>query len=477
MRNSVARNYVYNLSYQMLTLLTPLITTPYLARVLGPEGIGEYSFSYSVVAYFVLLAQFGITQFALREIAYHQEDPEARSRIFFEVIGFQIFTVTVSLLSYYFLGEYWGAPSEIYWVQALHIIAVLFDVSWFFQGMEEFGKIVFRNFVVRFVNIAILFLFVKSPEDLVFYAFLMGVMNVVSGLLIAPFLVSYVHLVPLRTVHPFRHWKSILQLFLPQVAIQIYVVMDKTMLGYFSDVYTESGYYEQADKVIKLLLTIVTSLGAVMLPRVAATVAQGDMEKVRRYMMASYQFSFFLAVPMGFGLLAMASNFVPWFFGPGYEPVALVMMILSSVPLAISLSNVTGIQFMVPMNRQNQLTLSVVIGAVFNFCINLYLIPHYFALGVALATMLTEWLVTAVQFYLVRDFFRAKDVLMEGKNYIASGLIMLAAVGLLASCLTPSMVHTVLIAAVGALLYGGLLWRMKDSMVHEMVNKIRMRLW
>ncbi len=468
---------MYNLSYQMLTLLTPLITTPYLARVLGPEGIGEYSFSYSVVVYFILLAQFGITQFALREIAYHQEDPEARSRTFFEVIGFQIFTVSASLLSYYFLGKYWGAPSEIYWVQALHIIAVLFDVSWFFQGMEEFGKIVFRNFAVRFVNIAILFLFVKSPEDLVFYAFLMGVMSVVSGLLIAPFLVSYVQLVPLRTVHPFRHWKSILQLFLPQVAIQIYIVMDKTMLGYFSDTYTESGYYEQADKIIKLLHTFVTSLGAVMLPRVAATVARGDMEKVRRYMMASYRFSFFLAVPMGLGLLAVASNFVPWFFGPGYEPVALVMMILFSVPLAISISNVTGFQFMVPMNRQNQLTLSVVIGAIFNFCINLYLIPHYFALGVAVATLLTEWLVTAVQFYLVRDFFRAKDVLMEGKNYIASGLIMLAAVGLLASCLTPSMVHTVLIAAVGALLYGGLLWRMKDSMVHEMVNKIRMRLW
>ena len=190
---SLSKNYLYNLSYQILTLVTPLITTPYISRVLGVDGIGEYSFSYSIVAYFVLLAQFGITNFAQREIAYHQDDSSAHSRIFFEVISFQLLTVLVSLICYYILGIAWQVSSQIYWVQVLNIVAVLFDVSWFFQGLEEFGKIVVRNFIVRLANIAFLFLFINSPDDLILYTFIMGGMNVISGILICLFLKDYVH--------------------------------------------------------------------------------------------------------------------------------------------------------------------------------------------------------------------------------------------------------------------------------------------
>lgn len=473
---SLSRNYIYNLSYQILTLLTPLITTPYISRTLGVDGIGEYSFSFSIVAYFVLLAQFGITNFAQREIAYHQEDRAAQSRIFFEVISFQVLTVVFSLACYYLLGIVWGIDSKIYWVQALNILAVLFDVSWFFQGLEEFGKIVFRNFIVRLANIALLFLMIKTPDDLVLYTFIMGGMNVVSGILICLFLKDYVHKVSINTIHPFRNWKPILQLFLPQVAIQIYVVLDKTMLGLFTDAYTENGYYEQADKIIKLLLTIATSLGTVMLPRMASTVAKGEMETARKYMMASYRFSFFLTIPMCFGLIAVSSNFVPWFFGPGYEPVAGVLVIISSILIAVGLSNVTGIQFMVPMNRQNQLTLSVIAGAIFNFAINLYLIPHFYSTGVAIATVLTEWLVTFVQFYLVRDFFHVFDIFAESKNYLISGLIMLVVTCMMSRYLTPSIIHSLLIVMVGSAVYATGLLFIRDQMVWVFINKVRQKL-
>lgn len=472
---SLSKNYLYNLSYQILTLLTPLITTPYISRVLGIDGIGEYSFSYSIVAYFVLLAQFGITNFAQREIAYHQDDREAQSRIFFEIISFQILTVVISLICYYILGRMWHVDSQIYWVQALNIVAVLFDVSWFFQGLEEFDKIVVRNFIVRLANIALLFLLIKSPDDLILYTFIMGGMNVVSGILICLFLKDYVHKVSINEIHPFRNWKPILQLFLPQVAIQIYVVLDKTMLGFFADSYVENGYYEQADKIIKLLLTIATSLGTVMLPRMAATVARGEMEAARKFMIASYRFSFFLTIPMCFGLITVSSNFVPWFFGPGYEPVAGVLNIISSMLIAIGLSNVTGIQFMIPMNRQNQLTLSVIAGAIFNFIINLYLIPNFYSTGVAIATVLTEWLVTFVQFYLVRDFFSGFDIFSQGKNYFFSGFIMLLITGVLSHCLTSSIMHSLILVLIGSVIYGGILFIAKDQMVMIFINKIKER--
>lgn len=470
---SLSKNYLYNLSYQILTLLTPLITTPYISRTLGVGGIGEYSFSYSIVAYFVLLAQFGIANFGQREIAYHQEDKEAQSRIFFETISFQILTVSLSLVCYYILGIEWGVDSQIYWVQALNIVAVLFDVSWFFQGLEEFGKIVTRNFIVRLANIAFLFLFIKSPDDLILYTFIMGGMNVVSGILICLFLKDYIHRVPLNEIHPFRNWLPIFQLFLPQIAIQIYVVLDKTMLGFMANDFTENGYYEQADKIIKMLLTIATSLGTVMLPRMASMVAKGEMETVKKFMMNSYRFSFFLTIPMSFGLITVAPNFVPWFFGPGYEPVFSVLAIISTMLIAVGISNVTGIQFMIPTNRQNQLTLSVIVGAIFNFVVNLYLIPHFYSTGVAIATVLTEWLVTFVQFYLVKDFFKVSDILSQGKNYLLGGLVMLVITGTISYYLTPSIIHSLFITLVGCGVYGSILVILKDEMVFLFLDKVK----
>lgn len=470
---SLSKNYLYNLSYQLLTLLTPFITTPYISRVLGVNGVGEYSFSYSVVAYFVLLAQFGITNYAQREIAYHQEDDLVQSRIFFEVMCFQVLTVLISLISYYFIGKIFNMVSIIYWVQALNIIAVLFDVSWFFQGLEEFGKIVFRNFIIRLINIILLFLLVKSSSDLILYTFIMGGMNVVSGFFICLFLGNYIHRVSIKEIHPLRNWKPILQLFLPQVAIQIYVVLNKTMLGFFSDSYIENGYYEQADKIIKLLLTIATALGTVMLPRIASTVAKGEIEAVREYMMKSYRFSLFLTVPLCFGLISTASNFVPWFFGVDYEPVSGILAILSSILIAVGLSNVTGIQFMVPMNRQNQLTVSVIIGAIFNFIINLYLIPRYYSMGVAFSAVFTEWLVTIIQFYLVRDFFEIRSILIQTKSYLFGGIMMFIGTEVLSRQLTPSILHSMIVIFVGIIIYSTVLWSVKDEIILLSINKIK----
>lgn len=470
---SISRNYLYNLSYQILTLLTPLITAPYISRTLGVNGIGEYSFSYSIVAYFVLLAGFGIPSYAQREIAYNQDDPYGQSRIFWEVISLQIIFVTLSLTGYYTLGKVWGVDSQIYWVQALNIVAIFFDVSWFFQGLEEFGKIVFRNFLVRIVNIALLFLLVKTPDDLILYTFIMAGMNVVSGLLICLFLKNYIRRVPISEIHPFHNISTVLQLFLPQIAIQVYVILDKTMLGFWADTYIENGYYEQADKIVKMCLSVATSLGTVMLPRIAFTFAQGSIEKVREYMMKSYRFIFFLSIPMCFGLIVTASNFVPWFFGPGYEPVAKLIAIESTVIITIGLSNVTGVQFMVPTKRQNELTFSVAAGAIFNFVINLFLIPAFMSTGVAIATALTELVVTTVQFWLVRDFFSVKEILKQCRTYLAGSIVMIFGVSFLAKTLSPSILHTLILIIVGGLMYIACLLLMKDDMLCLAIGKVK----
>lgn len=476
MAKSITRNYIYNLSYQILTLITPFITIPYLSRVLGTDGIGEYSFTFSVVTYFVLAANLGVSNYAQREIAYAQEDTYRQSRTFFEVNVLRFLLVLVSLVVYYFVVASWQVSHTIYWLQALNIVAVAFDISWFFQGLEEFGKIVFRNFLVRLTNVVLIFVLIHASSDLLIYTALMGVMNIISGLLIWFYVPQYVHRVPIKEWHPFRNFDYILQLFLPQIAIQIYVVMDKTMLGVLSGSYAENGYYEQADKIVKLLLTIATSLGTVMLPRISHAYAQGRRAEVKRYMLRSFQFTWFLTIPMCLGIIAIAPNFVPWFFGPGYEPVILVLQVISGIIIAVGISNVIGIQYLIPTNRQNELTLSVTLGALFNLVLNYLLIPHYQAVGVAMATLLTEFLVTGIQFYLVRKDFNFCTIVKLSFPYWLVGGVMFLTVYLGGKSLTPSFMHTAGMAAIGGMIYIVFLFCGKDKLLYEVLQQLQNKL-
>lgn len=473
MSKSISKNYIYNVSYQLLTLITPFITTPYLSRVLGPHGIGIYSYTTSIVSYFILLSSLGIANYAQREIAYNQDNPQIQSRTFFEINLLRIILISISLGVYYLTIIHFPDDHLVYWIQALNIIAVLFDISWFFQGLEEFGKIVFRNFVIKVLSVVLIFVLIHNPDDLNKYIFLLGFMNILSGISIWFYLPRYLVKVPWKEIKIFRNFSIIIQLFLPQVAIQIYTVLDKTMIGAITGSPLENGYYEQAEKVVKLSLTIVTSLGTVMMPRIAYSYAHGKIDAIKEDMMRSYRFVWFLTIPMFFGFIAVSSNFVPWFFGPGYEKVVPLMQILSGLVIAIGLSNVTGIQYLLPTNQQNKLTLSVVIGAITNFVLNLLLIPHLQSIGAAIASIIAECVVTGVQFYIVRNVFSIVNIIASMKKYFISGCIMFAAIFTLAFILPPSIIHTFIIIAIGLGCYLGLLSLLKDSMLYMAINKIK----
>ena len=476
MSKSVSKNYIYNVSYQLLLLITPFITTPYLSRVLEPAGIGTYSYTYSIVSYFILLASLGVADYAQREIAYQQDNPHLQSRTFYEVNCIRFLLVGLSLCVYYFVVSSFAGDHLIYWYQALNIIAVLFDISWFFQGLEEFGKIVLRNFIIKFASIILIFVLIHEPTDLNKYVCLIGMMNVLSGLSIWLYLPKYLVSVPRREIKPFRNFSIIIQMFLPQIAIQIYTVLDKTMIGVMTGSPLENGYYEQAEKVVKMSLTIVTSLGTVMLPRIAYAYAHKDYETIRTSMMHSYRFVWFLTVPMFCGFIAVSNNFVPWFFGPGYDKVIPLMQILSGLVIAIGLSNVTGIQYMLPTNQQNKLTLTVVCGAVVNFVLNLFLIPMMQSIGAAIASLIAEITVTTVQFYMVRNVFSIFQIFYLASRYFVSGIIMLIIIWLIGHTLSPTIIHTFIIISIGGILYFGLLFLFKDDMLLIASDKIHKKL-
>lgn len=341
-KKSIAKNYIYNLIYQTLTLILPLITTPYISRVLGAEGIGIYGYTYSIVSYFILFGSLGVALYGQREIAYTSEHPEKRMKTFLEIVIFRFITVAIAIVVYFLTFMRAGEYQVFYKILLFELIATAFDISWFFQGLEEFKKTVIRNILVRLVSVSLVFIIVKNPEDLIRFFWIYSLADFIGNLSLWLYLPKYFKGQKIKNLNIWVHIAPILLLFIPQIANQVYNMLDKTMIGKIIPDKTEVGYYEQAQKVIRLLLTIVTSLGVVMIPRMASTFASGNKQKVNDYMKKSFNFVFFLSFPLIFGIISISKAFVPIFFGAGYDKVVVLINIISPIVLLLGIANATG---------------------------------------------------------------------------------------------------------------------------------------
>lgn len=459
---SIKKNYIYNTCYQILLLVTPLVVTPYISRVLGPDGIGTVSYAESIVSYFSLFASMGITTYGQREISYVQDNIEKRSIVFWNTKILSLCTSGTSLLAYVFYILFYS-NSKVFIILALNIFSVLVDVTWFFQGMEDFKKVVSRNAVFKLLNISYIFIMVKNPDDILKYVFGTAFFLMVGNISLWRCLPQYISRLHLKDLHPFKDIKIVLSLFVPTIAIQIYTVLDKTMIGIITHDSFENGYYEQALKISRMLLMLVASLGTVMIPRIGYHFEKGDTEEVRRLMYRGYKFVWFLGIPLCLGLIMVSDNFVPWFLGDGYGRVSVLLKILAFLILAIGINNVTGIQYLIPTKRQGIFTITATIGACTNFILNVCLIPILYSAGAAIASVAAETFIAVVQLIIVKKELSGLKILKSGINYYLSGAVMAVLLLFEKSLLSPSILHTAFLVVSGAFVYFLMLLILKDE--------------
>ena len=423
-KKSITKNYIYNMIYQVLILVLPLITTPYLSRVLGAEGIGIYGYTYSIVTYFILFGSLGVALYGQREIAYANENVNKRKKVFIEIIIFRFITIFISTIFYLLIFTRKNEYQIYYRILVFELIAAAFDISWFFQGIEEFKRTVTRNVLVRLCSVILVFIIVKTKEDLVKFTLIYSIADLIGNLSLWLYLPKYFKGIKVKNINVLKHLPQIILLFIPQIANQIYKVLDTTMIGKIVANKAETGYYEQAQKVIRLLLTIVTSLGVVMIPRMASTYASGDKEKIRNYLKMSFKFVFFLAFPIMFGIISISSAFVPVFLGKGYDKVIVLINIISPILILMGMGNVLGTQYLLPTKKQKEYTISVTIGVIVNFVLNYILIKKYQSIGASIATVLSEAVIVFIQYQYIKNEINFKKIVNLGWKYLASSLIM-----------------------------------------------------
>ncbi|MGN8844463.1 flippase [Niallia sp. HCP3S3_B10] len=467
---NLKKNFIYNITYQVATLVIPLITIPYVSRILGKSGIGINAYTNSIVQYFILIGTIGISLYGSREIAYIRDNKNQLSITFWGIFSLKFITSIFSLILFFFFLMFVDSFKVIFLIQSILIIAAAIDISWLFIGLEDFKKTVVRNLLVKLLGVLCVFIFVKNPEDLWKYVFILTFSQFLGNLSLWFYLPKIVNVIKMSWNEIKKHFFPSIVLFIPQIAIQVYVILNKTMLGIFSNV-DEVGIFENADKIVKVILAIVTSMGIVMLPRVSNTFAKGEMNQVKDYLYNSFNFSSYLSFPLAFGLASIAMNFAPWFFGEAFKNTGIIITIISPIIIFIAWSNVIGQQYLMPTKQVRKFTLSVLIGAIVNFVLNLYLIRLYHAVGAAIATLIAEILVTLVQFYLVRKALDITRMLKSTWKYFVSSLLMYISIRLLSPFITNEF-KLLFQIVVGIVVYFSLLFLFKSTLNKMVFNNI-----
>lgn len=449
----VIKNYLYNVIYQVLLLIVPMITVPYIARVLGPDLVGINEYTNSWMTFFLLVGQMGIALYGNREVAYHREKKEERSRIFWGIELLQALTITTALVTYLVAVFLFSSTFKKYFLlQAFWILAAGVDVSWYFMGMEDFQRIVTRNLIVKLISVGLIFAVVKNHGDLGIYIAILGLSSLAGNLTLWPYLRKEIQWVPIKKWKPFSHFYPALLLFVPTITTQVYLVVNRLMLGRMST-QNQLGQFGNTDKLVKVVLAVVTASGQVMLPHIANKFSNGDIKGVRKSLYNSFDFITALAVPMMFGLMAIAEPLAPWFLGHSFAPAGELMMIESPIILFIAWSNVTGTQYLMPVNRTNEYTISVSIGAVVNIIANTFLIAMFAAKGAALATDISELAVTIVQLFYIRNTISRRKLFSSIWKYFVCGFIMFVVVYRLSHIINMSVPNLIVEVVAGAVVY------------------------
>lgn len=469
---SVIKNYIYNTLYQVMLLFIPLITMPYLTRIFLPGQLGLNTYTLSIANYFMLFGILGMQMYGNRQIAYVRDDKKKLSKTFWSLYVTQLITCSISLVTYYLFVTLTINDNKImYLIQGLNIVSTMIDISWLFMGLEDFKKVVIRNSVAKLFGLVCIFVFVRSSEDLLLYAFISVAVNIVSIIIMWTFVPRYVGKINVDLGIVKNTIKPLLKLFLPQIASQVYMLLARTMVGVFSTD-DQVAFYDYSQKIVRMVLALITSIGVVLLPRVSNIIGNGKEEEVPKLIERTFKFVSYLAIPMSIGLMCISKTLVSWFLGPEYMEVGNLSAISSLIIIAVSWANIIGVQYLIATNQENKYTVSVIIAAVVNLIMNIFLIKLYGALGAVISLIVAEFIGVIIQLILVRKQLPVKKMLLAVIRYLIVSVIMGIAVLLIGNININPFFVNVIQGIVGVLIYIILMFIIKDEVQKEIFMKL-----
>lgn len=452
--SKLKKNFIYQVTYQIFIIIVPLITAPYISRILGSENIGIQSYIYTIINYFVIFIMLGLNTYGNRSIALIKKEGQESinnrfSEIFYTHILLSIPVVILSMVPFFFMNQ---AYKLIYIVNAFYILGAIFDINWFFFGMEEIKSIVIKNVIVKIISVIIIFTFVKTTNDLWIYSLSLSLSTFIGTIILFWNLRGKVKFVKVKLISLKKHILPLLILFVPLIAINLYKYMDKLMLGWISDM-SQLGYYENAEKVINIPNSILNAITLVMLPYCSTLAATGNTSGLIKQLNKTVKFMAFACIPLSLGLAAISDQFSILYFGKDFVSCGILIALLSLTLFPVAISGIIRSQYLMPLSKDKEFIISLFAGAIANLIINLILIWKLAAVGTVIGTIFAEFTVFFVQLYLVRKKINIKKELLFNVPFLIIGIIMFIIAKLMFHFLNISVLNLIVVILVCVAFY------------------------
>lgn len=465
-------NFYYKLIYQIVAILVPLITTPYLARVLGAIELGNYGYTYSIMIYFGLFAVFGFNIYGRREMAKVRDDKKLASKTFYEIFLARSIPTIISIIGFVFLAIFYKEYSILFFALIPHLFYHLFDLTFVIQGDENFKYVTFRELGVKITSIVLIFLFIKKPSDVWIYALIISSTTLVSAFAMAPYLKKRFVKVPFKSLVVLPHLKRSAVFLIPAFATSVFLFIDKIMIKLISGSSEQVAFYEESIKIVTMLTGITTALANVIEPRNAHEIAEGHIDVAKDNTIKGINYSMFICFPMAIGLFAVCGIFCPIFFGDGFEDVVPILRIMCILIPITSLNELLGTTYVIATNREKAYSSIILICAFLNIALNFLFIYLFSALGAAIGTVISEVVKSMILILYLRKELRFSIVAKNMMKKVISCLAIAAFAIPMAVLANGSILSLVIITIVGILIFIAFEMILKDKEFEIMYSTV-----
>jgi flippase wzx len=466
----ISINIFYNILNQIVSFIVPLILSPYVARVLSAELIGDYSYALANSSYFVLIEALGFSLYGMLKVSANRADKNYISTLFKEIMIAKFFLMVICIIVYTISFVWTSSDNKILCaIMIMNIISTGIDSTWFLMGMEDFKTTALRNIAVRLVNVFLIIILVKSEKDFLIYAIIMQLSNVMSYIVVFPTVKKYIISSKVSFKNILKHTIKSLIYFVPGIVNTIFTSADKTVLGAFANSY-EVGVYEQASKICSLCGSVINSISNVVMPRVTYLNHNASNEKSKRFMFKTLHYASIVAIAVTVGIICISDEFVPLFFGLGYEKSAVLLKILAFNVLMSILANYIGQQCLISNGKQNQYNIAISVGALLNVILNLFMVERFQSVGVSVASVVSSGVLFWVVLVFSREIISLKNIIQMDWKAIISAIIMFVTIYWLN--FDNLFITLVVKIVVGAAVYIAILAILREEIIQEVFGKI-----
>ncbi len=469
----IVKNYMYNLIYQLFVMFVPLVTAPYLARVLGPEGTGTYSYVYSMTAMICTFVMLGIYNYGNRQIAYVRDNSDRLSDVFWQIMSARLIIAAIGTVVYFAIVLFLNRYVKLFVLHYTFMLAYFVDCTWLYVGVEDMKWAVIKNTVTKIFTVLGILIFIHGEEDLPIYVLIQGASILISNLLAYSQLRRYVHKPHLDFSNVKNDLSGAILLFLPSVATTIYTQCDKVMIELLTGATNEVSFYDYSEKIVTVPLTFITVLSTVMMPRIANEYKKGETKNISNLLNRAAQFSMFIAFPMVFGLISVADKLIPWYLGNEFLPTIHAIMLLSPIIITNTLTGISGSQYFTATNQIGVLVKAQFIAVIGNIIINALFIPRYGFYGAAVATLVTSFLCAVIQYYFMLRQIKLPELFANAFKYMSVSVAMFFVVRILTGRMQASPMTNILQIFIGVIFYLGTCLAIGDKQVRYIFMRVK----